>query len=88
MKRTTKKGPTVRSLTRRINELQDQNCALYGRLSGARQIESEASIRTEAPADNAVTAAVKAAAALGFRVYVTTEYKGGLNYVAEKHTRA
>lgn len=91
MKRTTKiksKGPSVRSLIKANNVLQDQNITLYERLTGAQQIEPVSFIRTEAASDSAVSAAVKAATSLGFRVYISLDFQNRLQYTAEKHTRA
>lgn len=88
MPRSTKKGPSVRSLTRQINALRDMNYELAGRVYGSVKVQDGQSIRQETPADNAVTGAVRAAQNLGFKVYVTLDYKGGLNYVATKHERA
>jgi hypothetical protein len=88
MPRTKKKGPSVRSLTRQISELCTANRDLRNRLYGAVKVQSEASLRTEVPADTAITGTVRTAEKLGYKVYVTFDYKGGLNYVATKHERA
>lgn len=88
MPRSIKKGPSVRSLVRQIKQLLDTNRELRGRLYGAAKVETAASLRTEVSADNAVTGMVRAAQNLGYKVYVTLDYKGGLNYVATKHERA
>jgi hypothetical protein len=73
---------------RQISQLLDTSRELRMRVYSAVKVSGETVIRRETPTDNAVTAAIKAANALGNKVYVVLDYQGGVTYVAQKHERA